>query len=271
MRVFWAGLWAVLALAAPPLWAEGCHEQVACVLAGGAHDGRSYHVKEPDGWDGQTPLPVLLHFHGWQRQGTLIVRHRRISGATRRRGVLLLAPNGRGRSWDFWDAGTADVGFAEAVLADAATRWPIDRSRVYVSGYSFGGAMAWRFACAAGDSITALLAIGGTLSDQGEACATGPVEVRHVHGLRDRVMDYPFGPAGEVTWPVKLWRDKNGCAGPPDTIFDWAVTRHDTFQRHVWRDCASGRPVFLDVHNRGHFIPRGWIGQQLDELLAAPS
>ena len=82
---------------------------------------------------------MLLHFHGWKRQGTLIVRHGRISGATRRRGVLLLAPNGRNRTWDFRDPDSADVDFATAVIEDAARRYPIDRSRIYVSGYSYGG------------------------------------------------------------------------------------------------------------------------------------
>ena len=73
---------------------------------------RSYHVKLPDDWNGSDPLPVLFHFHGWQRQGSLIIRHQRISGATRRRGVLLVAPNGERRTWDFWDKETEDVDFA---------------------------------------------------------------------------------------------------------------------------------------------------------------
>ena len=40
---------------------ETCHAQVPCAVG-----DRSYHILEPDGWDGKTPLPVLFHFHGWQ-------------------------------------------------------------------------------------------------------------------------------------------------------------------------------------------------------------
>lgn len=239
---------------------EICEQQIPCQLG-----DRSYHVKAPDAWDGTSPLPVLLHFHGWMRQGTLIVKHGRISGATRRVGVLLLAPNGRGKTWDFWDADTEDVAFAAAVLEDAAKRYPIDRARIYVSGYSYGSAMAWRFACEAGETVAALLAISGTLS-QSEDCAH-PVSVRHVHGLSDTVMDYPFGPDGDKMHPVALWRRQNGCAEPAEDLGTWSVTRHDTFQRYHWADCASGKDVRLDIHPRGHFIPRGWIRQQLDELL----
>ena len=92
---------------------RGCHLDVPCIVG-----DRSYHVKEPDGWDGESPLPVLVHFHGWQRTGALPVQHQRISGATRRRGVLLVAPNGMFKTWDFWSAETDDVSFAADVIED---------------------------------------------------------------------------------------------------------------------------------------------------------
>lgn len=253
----------LLALASPAAASDPapCHAEVPCQLG-----DRSYHVKEPDGWDGVSPLPVLLHFHGWQRQGTLIVRHSRISGATRRRGVLLLAPNGLGKSWDWWHEDTVNIAFAEAVIEDAARRYPIDRSRIYVSGYSWGSSMAWRFVCASGNDIAALLAISGTL-DPSETCPETPGEVRHVHGLTDTVMDFPFGPGGDATGPVRLWRTRFGCGEPADAS-RWTATGHLSFDRTEW-DCGAHR-VTLDVHPSGHFIPRGWIARQLDELLGRP-
>ena len=240
-----------------------CHAEIPCRLG-----ERFYHVKEPDGWDGESPLPVLLHFHGWMRQGTLIVKHGRISGATRRRGVLLLAPNGQGKTWDFRTPDTDDVDFAAAVIEDAAQRYPIDRERIFVSGYSYGSAMAWRYACQNGNGVRALLAVSGTLP-QDEDCPQAPREVRHVHGTSDTVMDFPFGPGGDTAWPVKLWRDRMGCSGPGVARGTWSITSYDVFTRTVWEECEAGR-VVLDVHDRGHFIPRGWIARQLDELLGLP-
>lgn len=255
-------LWPGLALALEAT-TEQCHAEVPCPLG-----ARSYHVLEPDGWDGKTALPVLLHFHGWMRQGTVVVKHPRVAGATRRRGVLLLAPNGEGRTWDFWTAQTDDVAFAAAVIEHAATRYPIDRTRLFVSGYSYGSAMAWRYVCERGEGVAALLAISGTLR-QSETCTEAPQEIRHVHGTSDTVMDFPFGPEGETTWPVKLWRDRLGCAEPGVARREWRVTEPLSFQRTSWEDCAGGK-VMLDVHSRGHFIPRGWIARQLDELLGLP-
>ncbi len=257
-------LLAALSIALPALAEQACVDQIPCPLG-----ERSYHVKLPDNWDGESPMAVMLHFHGWARQGTLIVKHGRISGATRTRNVLLLAPNGHNKTWNFWNAGSADVSFARAVLEDAAKRYPIDRDNIFVSGYSYGSAMAWRFACDDGADIRALLAVSGTL-DQNETCATAPREIRHVHGLRDTVMDFPFGPGGDTLYPVQLWRDMLSCSQPTATA-SYATTQNDKFDRTVWADCSEGTSVTLDLHPRGHFIPRGWFARQLDDLLQPAS
>lgn len=252
-----------LCLFAFPLFALGpwkaCHGDVPCPLG-----DRSYHVLEPDGWDGTSPLPVLLHFHGWKRQGPVVVNHERIAGHTRLRGVLLVAPNGERRTWDFWTSDTPDVGFAANVLANVADRYPVDQDNIFVSGYSFGGAMAWRYVCENGADVRALLAIAGSIG-QTETCPEAPKEVRHVHGLSDTVMDFPMGPGGDVTYPVVLWRGLYGC-GSGVSAGAWSVVEKLTFERIVWDNCAEGK-VTLDLHPRGHFIPRGWIGRQLDEIL----
>ncbi len=240
--------------------AEECGQAEPCPLG-----DRAYHVKVPDDWDGTTAMPVLLHFHGWARTGALPVKHQRISGHTRRRGVLLLAPNGRNKTWDFWAGRSEDVDFAAAVIEDAARRYPIDRSQIYVSGYSYGSAMAWRYACENGNDVAAILAISGTL-DQNEDCPQMPREVRHVHGLDDNVLGFPMGPGGDTTYPVALWRGLLGC-DTQITPSSWFVRDFLTFQRSTWDNCANGQRVVLDVHKGGHFIPHGWIGWQLDQLM----
>ncbi|WP_293576607.1 polyhydroxybutyrate depolymerase [Phaeobacter sp.] len=239
--------------------AAPCGDAVACSLG-----ERSYHVKVPDGWDGVTALPVLLHFHGWSRTGVHAQKSDRIGASTDRRGVLLVTPNGRGRSWNFWTADTEDVPFAEAVLGDVANRFPIDAERIFVSGYSYGSAMAWRYVCHSGADVAALLAVAGSL-EQFETCDEQPAEVRHVHGLADTVMDFPLGPGGDTTYPVSLWRRDFDCPTEGADLGQWQVRSFLTFSRIAW-DCPEG-DVVLDLHPGGHFVPHGWIGRQLDELL----
>ncbi|MFS4582378.1 alpha/beta hydrolase family esterase [Phaeobacter sp. C3_T13_0] len=235
-----------------------CGADLACALG-----ERSYHVLEPDGWNGVSPLPVLLHFHGWSRTGKHAQRSDRVGASAKRRGVLLVTPNGRAKSWNFWTAGTEDVPFTDAVLADVAKRYPVDAARIFVSGYSYGSAMAWRYACHSGKDVAALLAVAGSI-DQSETCEEAPEEVRHVHGLADTVMDFPVGPGGDVTYPVALWRRQLGCS-ESEPRGDWQARSFLTLSRTTWT-CDQGA-VVLDLHPGGHFIPHGWIGRQLDELL----
>lgn len=250
-----------LVLAAMGPWRGACGLDEACVLG-----DRSYHLRVPDDWDGETVMPVVLHFHGWQRQGSLVVNHNRLASATRKRGVLLVAPNGLRKTWNFWSAETDDVTFAAAVLDEVANRYPIDRDRIYISGYSYGSAMAWRYVCQNGDGVAALLAIAGSLP-QTEDCSEAPTEVRHVHGLADTVMAFPMGPEGDTTYPVALWRDLYGC-GAGEDLGDWQQRSFLTLRRTEWQ-CDSGQ-VTLDLHPGGHFIPHGWLARQLDQLLGLP-
>lgn len=249
----------VLAFTALTSSAAACEGQTACHIG-----DRSYHVRVPDNWDGQSPLPVLLHFHGWARQGDLIVRHGRIATGVVADEVLLLAPNGVDKTWSFRRPGSPDSAFARAVIEDAATRYPIDRDRIMVSGYSWGARMAWRFVCEDGAGIAALLAVAGTLS-QNEDCATGPTQVRQVYGLNDQVLPYPMGPGGDTMYPVQLWRRNLDCGDGSDAG-PWAARSFLTFQRMTW-DCAAGK-VVMDVHPGGHFIPHDWIPLQVGQILA---
>ena len=80
-------------------------------------------------------------------------------------------------------------------------------------------------------------------------------------------MDYPFGPGGEVEGTVALWRHKNGCGAKADNLEEWQAVKILKFTRHRWETCSTGKSVVLDVHGRGHFIPRFWIERQLHDIL----
>lgn len=227
--------------------------------------GRSYHLRIPDTWDGVSPLPVLLHFHGWGRQGDLVVRHSRIATLGVADQALLLAPNGLSKTWSFRTEDSRDSDFAAAVIEDAAKRFPIDRSRIFVSGYSWGANMAWRFACDAGNGLAGVLAVSGTLP-QTTDCEETPAEFRQVFGLDDGVLSFPMGPGGDTTYPVALWRSKMGC-GKGELRGDWNARPFLTFTRTTW-SCDEGR-VVMDVHPGGHFIPHDWIPLQFSEILAS--
>lgn len=235
----------MVALALP---AHACGEGGQCQL-----DKRSYAAKLPPGWDGRSPLPVLLHFHGWGRQGTGVTRNKRIADAAAAAGALLIAPDGLRKSWAFWSDDRRDIDFTESVLADVARRWPIDRERIIVSGFSYGSAMAWFLACDQGDRYRAVLGIAGTLPRlEGRDCATGPITIRNVHGEKDTVMRLHGGEDALAFW--------NALAQCGERV----TTKNGRYRHHAWQGCESS----LEVHDGGHWIPKGWLHTQLIDLLA---
>ncbi|GIT89845.1 hypothetical protein JANAI62_06710 [Jannaschia pagri] len=237
--------------------AAACAGEDACRLG-----DRTYQVREPAGWDGVTPLPVMLHFHGWGRQGIVPVQSPRTGQAADAAGVLFVAPDGLGRTWDFRRSGSRDTPFAEQILAQIEADYPTTDTLI-VSGYSWGALMAARFACETSAQIDALLLIAGAFSPSIE-CAGQPDHVAQVHGLTDTVLDFPFGPNGEQTYATALWRDRLACGEETDR-HEWQAVSWLTHERHAWT-CALGS-VTMDVHSASHLIPRGWVAQVLGEVL----
>ncbi|SFS95304.1 polyhydroxybutyrate depolymerase [Sulfitobacter marinus] len=241
--------------------AQPCGGDIPCKIG-----NREYNILLPDDWDGTSPLPVMMHFHAFLRRGKTVVNHPRIGVETKPRGVMLIAPSAQNRAWRFWQDDPADIDFADAVLADVAARYPVDPDHIYISGFSFGAAMAWRYACARGDRIAGLMTMSGTIK-QASACPNPPDQVRHVHGLNDIWMSLPRGPGHDATNAVALWRKAFGCAQGKITQH-WLIRADTEATNIVWDRCSQGRKVTLDVHTGGHFIPEHWLGTQLDDLMA---
>jgi len=163
-----------------------------------------------------------------------------------------------------------DIRFTEAVLADAQRRWPIDRSRVYLSGYSFGSLMALAVACDSGDKYAAVLGIGGLLDyARPSRCNTGPVSIRNVHGLKDNVIDLPTRDDPDPALGMLPWVEISGCDPNVRTANQVETVKPiREYTEHRWTNCANGKEVQIDIHGRGHFIPKGWIKRQLEDLLS---
>lgn len=121
--------------------------------------------------------------------------------------------------------------------------------------------MAGRMACDKGDVVKAYLPIAASLWDPAQTCA-GPVALTHVHGLKDTVMDYPFGLNGEPQGAVSLWLAENRCNRAPDR-----QTTEGPFECRYWTSC-EGPPVTLCTHEGGHYIPKTWLSDRLPRALA---
>ena len=233
-------------------------------------DGGYYLASAPPGWDGVSPLPVIVYFHGWNGTPEGTFRNKAMLRGAHRRGALFVAPWAQTGYWRQIGAGRAEGGrdelaYTRAVLDDVKRRWPVDERRVLASGFSRGASMVWNLACYGGDMFTGFAPIaGGFWNDTPRACPTGPVNLRHIHGLKDRVVAFDeIGVYNSMPIPegLEMLRQLNRCALRPAPAGEFRRYRCER-----WSGCGSGRTLELCLHPKGHSIPAEWVAEGFDWL-----
>lgn len=258
-----------LALAGSPALADGCGAGGRCEVEGGY-----YLAAPPPGWDGESPLPLVVYFHPWNSSPESAFRNTAMLRAVHRRGALFVAPYARTGYWRQIGAGRAEGGrdedaYVRAVMADVAARWPVDRARSLASGFSRGASMVWNVACYAGELFRAYAPIaGGFWHSTPETCPSGPVNMRHIHGTSDGEVAFDtVGIYNSMPVPegLDLYRRLNGCAAAEP-----APSTDARLECDRWSGCTSGRVLELCLHGGGHSIPAEWVAEGLDWMLALP-
>jgi len=245
------------------------------------HGGRerSYIVHVPRAAAGRQPLPVVLSFHGGGGWAAQQQDSTRLHLLGEREGFIVVYPNGTGRFDNrllTWNAGSCcayamkeridDVGFVAALLDDLGRRTPIDRSRVYATGFSNGAMMAHRLASERPDLVAAIAPVGGSMVlERREPRA--PVPVLHIHSVDDPRALYegglgpPFpGTNNRVTHPpvnesLERWAKANGCASSGKVV-EIRRSGSDSAEKISFAPCSSGAElVHWKLHGPGHVWP----------------
>ncbi|MFN3249125.1 alpha/beta hydrolase family esterase [Roseibium album] len=260
----------MLLLFAIPAVAKACGPETRCEVPGGY-----YLAAVPEDWDQKRPLSLVVYFHGWNSSPEATFRNRvMVRGATDR-GALFVAPFAEKGYWRQIGQGRAERGrdeaaYIRAVMEDVRKRWPVDERRTLASGFSRGASMVWNVACYTGDLFRAYAPIaGGFWRSNPEACPTGAVNLRHIHGLSDGVV--AFDEVGIYnSMPIEegfdILAQANGAARASRNV----ESGDNRLSCERWDESKSGRVLELCLHQRGHSIPAEWVGQGLDWLAALP-
>ena len=243
--------------------ASGCGVESRCEVSGG------YYLRRvPAGWDGISPLPLVVFYHGYGASAEEMMQDGALGEAVSGLGAILVAPNGVGKSWSFGAGGMArerdDVAFTQRVLDDVEKSFPINTSQVLATGFSIGGSMTWWLACNLKGRFTGFAPIAGAFwMPLPESCPAGPASIRHIHGTADTtvplkgrsVADGKFT-QGDV---MESWRRRkawNGCPNAPDSEATIGAMRCQTWSAQT---CTSGHALTLCLHPGEHEIEADWV------------
>lgn len=222
---------------------------------------RSYRVYIPAGLPDAAPLVIMLHGgYGSAEQAERSYGWNQLADSAK---FVVGYPDGIRRAWNAgggccgWPAreGIDDVGFITAVVGDIADNVGIDPARVYATGISNGGMLAYKLAC----ETRTFAAIGAVAATHLDPCsAPHPTSVMHIHGTADRAVRYNGGLGegpGRIDGPPvpdvnAFWRNVDGCPAP-------TVTTEGTVTTST-ADCVDGRGVVLiTIEGAGHQWPGG--------------
>jgi polyhydroxybutyrate depolymerase len=204
-----------LGAAAP---AAACGPDTDCVLG-----DRTYRIALPEGHVGDRPLPAIVFAHGFRGSAQGVMRNGSLRRMVSDLGAALIAVKSKGDLWIIPNAprhmdsdGAEEFAYFDSVLEDAARRFPIDRARVMVSGFSTGGMMVWNLACARSDRFAGFAPIAGTFWLKPPETCAGPVaNVIHIHGDADKTVPLkgrPIGSTkqGEVSQALEMYGEYGG-------------------------------------------------------------
>jgi polyhydroxybutyrate depolymerase len=262
-------------------------------------DTRNVVLHLPPAYDGDAQLPLIIVLHGGAGNGEQIQRLTEMDADADDYGFVVAYPDGSGRGEEglfTWNAGHCcayaltnqidDVGFLNLLIDNLLSHYSIDPSRVYITGISNGGMMAYRSGAELADKVAGIAPIAGSLGGQileaGRVIIpdtpSSPVAVMAFHGMEDEHVLYEGGQAPaqidprvdlSVAESVGFWVEANGCDPQPAT-----ETHADgNIVIETYSGCDGNADVVLvTIVDGGHAWPgasRGLVSDQPTQDISA--
>lgn len=216
---------------------------------------REYILRLPDGYDSSRAYPLVFAWHPWGGSADQVAsgNYHGLVGAAGDATILVAADGldfgGNGQGWG--NENGRDMALMRAMHARFVAELCVDESRVFSTGFSFGGMMSFALGCGAADLVRAIAPMAGNTAVAG--CESGdlPVAMMGFHGNMDTVVDISGGQTGR-----DILRERNGCSEttvPADT--DWCEVGGGNLQPCTcvsYEGCDAGYPVIWCEFTGGH-------------------
>lgn len=234
------------------------------VDSGGA--GRFYLLHVPPGYDGTTPLPLVISYHGFTGDPISNALGTGWSDKADEEKFFVLYPAGQnpndssGQNLGWYTQPNAaaagwldDVRFTQDLILSLISGLNIDIYRIYLTGFSNGAGMVHRLACDLSGVVAAVGPVSGPYF-LGDPCdLAAPMPIISIHGTNDQ--NAPFDGYFTLLQPVqawiKDWAARDGCEVAPTIT---RLPQNITLQR--WDECNGDSEVTMLLIEFGeHYWP----------------
>jgi polyhydroxybutyrate depolymerase len=172
---------------------------------------REYTLDVPENYDPNTAYKLIFGWHWRGGKSSDVVSGQIIGGAyyglkQRAEGsAIFVAPNGIDNGWA--NTGGRDIAFLNAMLELFESKLCIDTTRIFSTGFSYGGMMSFTVGCDAPGVFRAIAPMSGALYSGCNRSGAKPVAVWMAHGSNDTTVPLEDGKAG-----LAVFLEKNGCS-----------------------------------------------------------
>ncbi len=236
---------------------------------------REYLLYVPRSYDPARPTPLVISLHGaasWPATQMEASQWNRVADT---HGFIVVYPSGTTldgsgtgvlpfRVWLMEPDSVlkADVGFISDLIDTLAAGYNIDPARIFATGLSNGGGMAFGLSCTLSHRIAAIGTVSAAQIRPWSWCTDSqPMPMITFHGTGDRLVPYDGAPPSWLnprpfpnvaTWAAH-WARRNRCG--PDPV-DSAVAAD--VSRREYTNCADNAAVVLyTIRGGGHTWPGG--------------
>jgi polyhydroxybutyrate depolymerase len=202
---------------------------------------RQYILELPDDYDASVPHRLIFAWH-W-RGGTAQQVADGFYGLQERAegSAIFVSPEGLDAGWANTDG--RDIDFLDAMLGRFEGELCVDESRIFSTGWSYGGMMSIAVGCARADVFRAIAPQSGATYSQCEE-GDSPIAFLGFHGNNDAVVPIENGRAAR-----DVFVERNGCQPQAAAVQEGGCLRFE--------GCTAGAPVTWCEFSGGHMTAPG--------------
>jgi poly(3-hydroxybutyrate) depolymerase len=212
---------------------------------------RDYILALPEGYDASRPYRLIFTWHpgGGSAQGTANNYYgiRQLADNS----AIFVSPEGIDQGWA--NTNGRDIAFLDAMLERFGAELCFDETRVFSTGFSYGGMMSLAIACGRADTFRAIAPMSGALFS---GCEDGdaPIAMLGFHGTNDTVVDIAAGVRAR-----DVLVERNGCQPEEQAVeADGCLS---------FQGCSEGHSLTWCEFDGGH-TPAPQSGQRIWEFFS---
>jgi len=235
------------------LFANSLSAQIDSIFDQGVY--RTFITRLPADYSTANEYPLVLNLHGRTSSAAEQQILTQFDGVADSEGFVVVYPDGIDNTWT--TIGNSDSDFLSNLVDTIRANYSINNC-LFVTGFSRGGFMTYKFANTTSHNVTAIAVGSGNMSNalQNSSASAPQIPIMHFHGTDDNLVSYDGTfLISSVENTIQWWVDHNNCNTTPvfSNITNSNLTDGSTVEKYYYDGGASESEVtFFKVINGGH-------------------